>query len=163
MLPSTGTAVSSRASGPSWEEINAAEKLKAFHNSQLFIDGCYTPLAMERLQEEIDDCNGVDLLLTSEWPAGCLKGVKQAWPEEMDIRRMVKQSMKQCSSAPVAAIAAAAEPKYHAVALGGVFWRRAPWMHERRGEVVQSTGELRCGVCRIVTLGAVDGSRPGVV
>merc|ERR1712232_712556 len=157
MLPSTGITSSSKATGPSWEEIKAADEKKAFLNSQLFVDGCYTPLAMERLQEEIADAaDGVDLLLTAEWPAGIMKGVRDAWPEEMPVRKMVRRAVKQCGSAPVAAIAACAEPKYHAVGLGGVFWRRPPWKHERRGEVVQSTGELQCGVCRLVSLGALD-------
>ena len=42
------------------------------------------------------------------------------------------------------------------VGLGGVFWRRAPWRHERRGEVEASTGVLKCGVCRMITLGQTD-------
>lgn len=147
----------------SWEELKAAEQVDAFRMSQLFIDGCYTPLAMQRLQEEIAEAGNIDLLLTSEWPEGCMRGVAQAWPEEMHTRKMVKAAVKQCSASPVAAIVMAAEPKYHVVGLGGVFWRRAPWKHTRRGEVVQSTGELKCGVCRLVSLGALDGSRPGVI
>merc|ERR1712039_162331 len=73
----------------------------------------------------------------------------------------VKAAARQCSSTAVAEIAQAAEPKYHAAALGGVFWRRQPWRHERRGEIVASTGELRCGVCRFITLGAIDGTTLG--
>ncbi|CAK9048731.1 Cryptochrome DASH [Durusdinium trenchii] len=127
-----------------------------------FIDGCYTPLAIDRLCEEIADSGGVDLLLTSEWPKGVMTTLKEAWPEEADVRKLAKGAARQCSSPAVAELAVAAEPKYHAVGLGGVFWRRQPWRHERRGEVEASTGVLKCGVCRMITLGAVDGSRPGV-
>jgi len=102
----------------------------------------------------------VDLLLTSEWPANVLRELPQAWPEEADQRRLVKAAARRCSAAPVAALAAAAEPKYHACGLGGVFWRRPPWKHEHRGEVEASTGALRCGVCRLVTLGSADGATP---
>eukprot|EP00927_Polykrikos_kofoidii_P036499 TRINITY_DN30821_c0_g1_i1.p1 TRINITY_DN30821_c0_g1~~TRINITY_DN30821_c0_g1_i1.p1 ORF type:complete len:472 (-),score=100.36 TRINITY_DN30821_c0_g1_i1:73-1488(-) len=147
---------------PSWEALKAAEAADALKRSQLFIDGCYTPLVIERLLEEIGDAGGVDLLLTSEFPAGCLKGVHDAWPEEAASRKMVKAAVRQCGSSAVAAIAAGAEPKYHAVGLGGVFWRRPPWRHERRGEILAGTGEMRCGACRMISLGAVDGSRPGV-
>mmetsp|Transcript_36882 Transcript_36882/g.68913 ORF Transcript_36882/g.68913 Transcript_36882/m.68913 type:complete len:473 (-) Transcript_36882:173-1591(-) len=146
----------------SWETLKAKEKVAEHMRAQLFVDGCYTPLAVERLQEEIADFGGVDLLLTSEWPKGCMKGLGQAWPEELAHRQLLKVAAKQCSSVAVAELAVAAEPKYHVMGLGGVFWRRAPWRHERRGEVVPATGELRCGVCRLLTLGAIDGSRPGV-
>eukprot|EP00913_Durusdinium_trenchii_P020264 g19037.t1 len=154
--------VSSAPTGPSWEELKAKEKKKEFMQSQLFIDGCYTPLAIDRLCEEIADSGGVDLLLTSEWPKGVMTTLKEAWPEEADVRKLAKGAARQCSSPAVAELAVAAEPKYHAVGLGGVFWRRQPWRHERRGEVEASTGVLKCGVCRMITLGAVDGSRPGV-
>lgn len=153
---------SARASGPSWEDLKVQEKELEFKKSQLFIDGCYTPLAIERLQEEIADTGGIDLLLTSEWPTEILKGLKDAWPQEAHTRKLAKGAAKQCASVGVAEIAAGAEPKYHAVGLGGVFWRRVPWTHELRGEVVAQTGQLKCGVCRMVALGAVDGSRPGV-
>eukprot|EP00435_Cladocopium_sp_Y103_P051114 s870_g15.t1 len=122
------------SSGPSWEELKAKEKKKEFMQSQLFIDGCYTPLAIERLCEEIADSGGVDLLLTSEWPKGVMSTLKDAWPEEAEVRKLAKGAARQCSSAAVAELAVAAEPKYHAVGLGGVFWRRQPWRHERRGE-----------------------------
>eukprot|EP00933_Yihiella_yeosuensis_P026983 TRINITY_DN20934_c0_g1_i1.p1 TRINITY_DN20934_c0_g1~~TRINITY_DN20934_c0_g1_i1.p1 ORF type:complete len:472 (+),score=126.75 TRINITY_DN20934_c0_g1_i1:64-1479(+) len=148
--------------GPSWEDLKKKEKEKEELMSQLFIEGCYTPLAVERLCEDIDDSGGIDLLLTSEWPAGCMRGLKDAWPQEVETRRLAKQAARQCSAPGVSEVASAAEPKYHATGLGGVFWRRVPWKHEKRGEVVQSTGELKCGVCRMITLGAVDGSRPGV-
>ncbi|CAJ1435833.1 unnamed protein product, partial [Effrenium voratum] len=151
------------ASGPSWEEIKAKEKKKEEMRSQLFIDGCYTPMTIERLCEEINDSQGIDLLLTSEWPKGIMTTLKEAWPEEAETRKLAKRrAARQCSSAAVAELAVAAEAKYHAVGLGGVFWRRAPWRHERRGEVEAATGLLKCGVCRMITLGAVDGSRPGV-
>ncbi|CAJ1367948.1 unnamed protein product [Effrenium voratum] len=203
------------ASGPSWEEIKAKEKKKEEMRSQLFIDGCYTPMTIERLCEEINDSQGIDLLLTSEWPkevfmkeVPCEQLAKEAWPEEAgkelgvcellrpeypqlelsvqkgkaETRKLAKRrsacevpkgngkpkaailggAARQCSSAAVAELAVAAEAKYHAVGLGGVFWRRAPWRHERRGEVEAATGLLKCGVCRMITLGAVDGSRPGV-
>eukprot|EP00439_Symbiodinium_sp_Y106_P071036 s2085_g12.t1 len=159
--PSSSTA-SRSSSGPSWEELKAKEKKKEFMQTQLFLDGRYTPLAVERLCEEIGDSGGVDILLTSEWPKGILGGLKDAWPEEAEARRLAKSAVRQCCSPAVAELAVAAEPKYHAVGLGGVFWRRAPWRHERRGEVEASTGTLKCGVCRMITLGAVDGSRPGV-
>jgi len=159
--PSSSTA-SRSSSGPSWEELKAKEKKKEFMQTQLFLDGRYTPLAVERLFEEIGDSGGVDILLTSEWPKGILGGLKDAWPEEAEARRLAKSAVRQCCSPAVAELAVAAEPKYHAVGLGGVFWRRAPWRHERRGEVEASTGTLKCGVCRMITLGAVDGSRPGV-
>jgi hypothetical protein len=149
--------------GPSWESLKAVEKVKEKHRAELFVDGCYTPLAIERLQEEIADVGGVDMLLTCEWPAGIMKGLKEAWPEEMAFRKLLRSAAKQCASVAVAEVAAAAEPKYHIAGLGGLFWRRDPWKHERRGEVVQSTGELRCGACRMVMLGAIDGSSPGVV
>lgn len=160
--PECVPAASAPKQGPSWEELKAKEERTAAQRSQLFINGCYTPLAIERLQEEIADVGGVDLLLTSEWPTGVLRGVPSAWPEEVGTRRMVKAAVKRCCSVAVAQITAAAEPKYHAVGLGGVFWRRPPWKHERRGEVVASTGELRCGVCRLIALGAADGSQPGL-
>mmetsp|Transcript_44413 Transcript_44413/g.96527 ORF Transcript_44413/g.96527 Transcript_44413/m.96527 type:complete len:466 (+) Transcript_44413:58-1455(+) len=144
----------------SWEELRAKEKAIAHQQSQLFIDGRYTPLAVERLLEEVTDSGGVDLLLTSEWPTGCLKGVAQAWPQEVETRKLAKAAARTCATSAVAMLAAATEPKYHAVGLGGVFWRRPPWRHERRGEVVAATGELRCGVCRLITLGAADGHRP---
>jgi len=137
----------------SWEELRAAEKKAEEARTQLYVDGCYyTPLAIERLIEEIGDSNGVDLLLTSEWPAGCFRGVAKEKREGVD-----KATYQRNSSAPVAKVAVAAEPKYHAVGLSSVFWRRPPWTHERRGEVVASTGELRCGACRMVALGAADG------
>lgn len=161
-LAETPAVKSVASNGPSWEELKAKEKKKEFMQSQLFIDGCYTPLAIERLCEEIADSGGVDLLLTSEWPKGVMSTLKDAWPEEAEVRKLAKGAARQCSSAAVAELAVAAEPKYHAVGLGGVFWRRQPWRHERRGEVEASTGLLKCGVCRMITLGAVDGSRPGV-
>lgn len=146
----------------SWEDIRAAEKKTALERSQLFIDGCYTPLAMERLAEDVADFGGIDLLLCSEWPAHCLTGLPQAWPEEQAQRKLVKRAARQVCSEEVGEAARAAEPKYLACGLGGVFWRRQPWKHERRGEVVASTGEMRCGVCRLVTLGAIDGKGPGL-
>ncbi|CAE7601480.1 unnamed protein product [Symbiodinium sp. CCMP2456] len=67
--PTSSTATASRSSsGPSWEELKAKEKKKEFMQTQLFLDGRYTPLAVERLCEEIGDSGGVDILLTSEWP-----------------------------------------------------------------------------------------------
>mmetsp|Transcript_23586 Transcript_23586/g.74318 ORF Transcript_23586/g.74318 Transcript_23586/m.74318 type:complete len:432 (-) Transcript_23586:91-1386(-) len=142
------------ASGaPSWEDIRAAERLAELGRKELFVGGChYTPLTVTRLREEIADSGGVDLLLTSEWPSGCFRGVPKEAQEGLH-----KAAVRPCSSQAVAEIAASAEPKYHAVGLGAVFWRRPPWTHVNRGEVAQSTGELRCGVCRIVALGAADG------
>eukprot|EP00929_Paragymnodinium_shiwhaense_P054989 TRINITY_DN27577_c0_g1_i1.p1 TRINITY_DN27577_c0_g1~~TRINITY_DN27577_c0_g1_i1.p1 ORF type:complete len:472 (+),score=144.30 TRINITY_DN27577_c0_g1_i1:102-1517(+) len=158
----SSTGAGAAAAGPSWEDLKKAEEIAAFKKTQLFVNGCYTPLAIERLLEDIGDSGGVDLLLTSEWPTGCLKHIQKAWPQEVEHRRHVKLGARHCSSSAVADIAEAAEPKYHAVGLGGVFWRRPAWRHERRGEIVQSTGQLKCGSCRILTLGAVDGSKPGV-
>mmetsp|Transcript_23412 Transcript_23412/g.54485 ORF Transcript_23412/g.54485 Transcript_23412/m.54485 type:complete len:431 (-) Transcript_23412:86-1378(-) len=149
--------------GPSWEEIRAVEKKQAFERTQEFIDGGYTSIAIEKLKEQIDESGGVDLLLTSEWPDHMLRGMKDAWPEEAAVRRKVRNAARSCSSAEVAQIAATAEPKYHVVGLGGLFWRRTPWRHERRGEVVASTGEIHGGVCRLIAMGASDGSSPGLV
>lgn len=151
---------SSGPRAPSWEDMKAKEERAAKLKAQLFIGDKYTPLAIERLKEEIADAGGVDLLLTAEWPGGCMKGVPRAWPEEADHRKLVKAAYRHCAAQPAGDLAAAAEPKYHAVGLGGVFWRRQPWHHERRGEVVQSTGELRCGACRMVALGSIDGAGP---
>lgn len=154
----TGAAAEGQASAPSWEDIRAAEKLEEIGRKELFVDGSfYTPLTVERLREEIADSGGVDLLLTSEWPEGCLRGVPKAARQDLD-----KAVVQRCSSLAVAEIAAAAEPKYHAVGLGSVFWRRPPWTHLHRGEVAQSTGELRCGACRMIALGAADGGSPAV-
>lgn len=60
---------------------------------------------------------GVDLLLTSEWPAGVMATLKEAWPEEAEQRKLAKGAARHCSSPAVAELAVAAEPKYHA----------APW------------------------------------
>ena len=103
------------AHGPSWEELKAVEKRKEFMRSQLFIEGCYTPMAIERLCEEIADSGGVDLLLTCEWPKGVMTQLKEAWPEEAEVRKLAKGAARQCSSPAVAELAVAAEPKYHAV------------------------------------------------
>eukprot|EP00747_Dinoflagellata_sp_TGD_P213216 gnl/TRDRNA2_/TRDRNA2_86201_c0_seq1.p1 gnl/TRDRNA2_/TRDRNA2_86201_c0~~gnl/TRDRNA2_/TRDRNA2_86201_c0_seq1.p1 ORF type:complete len:440 (+),score=99.86 gnl/TRDRNA2_/TRDRNA2_86201_c0_seq1:134-1453(+) len=156
---SAGGSTSSEAPagpGPSWEDIRAAEQAAEVAKTQLYVDGCfYTPLAIERLVEDIGDSNGIDLLLTSEWPAGCLGLVPKAEREGVD-----KNAVQQCSSPAVAEVVVAAEPKYHAVGMCGVFWRRPPWMHERRGEIVASTGALKCGVCRLVALGSPAGPPP---
>lgn len=169
LAPKSGRAASDPASSTtadkqsqSWEALKAIEERSKALRSQLFINDRYTPLVVERLCEEMADSGGVDLLLTSEWPAGCMRGVPAAWPQEIENRKLVKTAVKHCSSNPVGELASAAEPKYHAVGLGGVFWRRPPWRLERRGEIVASTGEMKCGVCRMISLGATDGSRPGV-
>lgn len=135
--------------GPSWEEIRAAEAKIERARKELYYGASYTPVAIEQLQQEIQNSGGVDLLLTSEWPTGCLKGV----PKEARTEIVDKEKVFACCSPAVAEVAAAAEPKYHAVGLAGVFWRRLPWQHERRGEVVAATGQLRCGACRMVAMG----------
>jgi len=137
--------------GPTWEEVRAAERLAEAAKTQAFVDGIYyTPHALEQLKEQIANSGGVDLLLTSEWPAGCLSGVPKEARTGLD-----KDMLPNNSSPAVADLVSSAEPKYHAVGLAGQFWRCPPWTHVHRGEVVPATGELHCGVCRMVALGSV--------
>jgi hypothetical protein len=136
--------------------VRAAERLAEAAKTEAFVDGIYyTPHALEQLKEQIANCGGVDLLLTSEWPAGCLSGVPKEARTGLD-----KATLPEHSSPAVAELVSAAEPKYHAVGLAGQFWRRPPWTHVHRGEVIPATGELRCGVCRMVALGSVPSTGP---
>lgn len=135
-----------------WEQMRIAERQAMTTSQNLFIGGNYTPLAVKRLKEEIEYAGSVDLLLTAEWPAKGLHGVSKEARAGID-----KEVVKLCSSVAVAELAVTAEPKYHATGLLGMFWRRPPWRHERRGVIVPATGKLQCGVCRQISLGALGG------
>ena len=137
-----------------------------------YLAGAPSPAHAKALIEDINKSLGgdIDLLLTSEWPAGatrlsaCAPGV--ALPPLQDIRfsQAAQDQGDGCryftflaGDAPegleeVTAVVQAARPRYHFTCSESVFFQREPYMNSDRGAGAHAT--------RLISLGAVgNGSK----
>eukprot|EP00397_Hematodinium_sp_SG-2012_P044763 GEMP01050065.1.p1 GENE.GEMP01050065.1~~GEMP01050065.1.p1 ORF type:complete len:332 (+),score=81.73 GEMP01050065.1:77-1072(+) len=113
-----------------------------FDNDQaLFVEGHYTKLTIDRLVEEIELEQQLDILLTTEWPENVERHTKR------------KKTSTPPPAAPPINRLLAAEPRYWLTS-GNDYgsWKREPWRQKRRAIVDGKSGETIYGITRFIAL-----------
>jgi len=113
-----------------------------------FVGNAYTCRAVAELQKMCASDpwgRGVDVLLTSEWPAGLERKIFEAGqgpPADPDGSRLSRSAW--CAP-PVAEICAALEPRYHLFGTADLFYQRVPFATPNGGHVCRCIGLGRVG------------------
>jgi len=113
-----------------------------------FVGGAFTARAVKELQRLVtrDRKNrGIDLLLTSEWPACCHDKIEDE--SQHPPKPGGTSPWLSACALPIAELCLALEPRYHIFGTAGLFYQRPPFQTPQRGHV-----------CRCIALGQVGGT-----
>jgi len=105
-----------------------------------FVGGAFTSRAVKELQRQASQDRrqrGIDVLLTSSWPAEIEENIQDgSLPSDVPDGK----SWREATSAPIAELCRALEPRYHLFGSADLFYQRLPFQAPRRGHSCRCIG-----------------------
>lgn len=112
-----------------------------YHSSDVdYVGGAFTVKAVKALQRMVAEDSqkrGVDVLLTSGWPAGIDQGIEDAAQRPPEV---AEHSWQAVSAAPLAELCASIEPRYHIFGSADIFYQRPAFQAPHRGHTCRCIG-----------------------
>lgn len=106
-----------------------------------YVGGAFTKRVIKDLQRLVRDDpgkRGVDVLLTSGWPAGICQNIEDEAQRPPEVEN--NPSWELACAPPLAELCLAIEPRYHIFGSANIFYQRPPFQTLKRGHTCRCIG-----------------------